>query len=372
MSALKRALSAFNTFVVMKEDFDYLATILTNQIMQRAFEFAQQKGVLKGHADELEVYNDSGTLKISTGAAYIQGERAEVASVQSLAITEGEDVAVWLQHAQTADSSGDATRLDDVGNPHTVWYTDGYLIGKTAWATWNYAVPADKILLAHVTMTSGVITVVNHRVWLTLGLPLPDASVLTAMLANLAVTNGKIGNGAVTAGKIASNTVLEANMAAGSDVVPLIEDLATQPAAGQDVDPLASIAYYCDTGNAYEYKVRGRVLRKLITAAGPVRRLRLDCNVQVPGTGTATIYLVAWTDAPGSIDPDSPSFDGVMAYGQVVGPLAGPDYDQQFGLSLDVSGLSLTNYAQVTYGLVLRNDTTLDFSINKVTLVALR
>ena len=369
MAVLKRRQDVFSTMMVKTYDMDFRNSIFTDQIMQRAVEFTKQKGVLYVLGSLMGVTQDAGDLKIGVGVAYIDGERLQVESEQTLAITEGEDIAVWIQHVAAADVDAHATRLDDVGAPHTVWYTDGYLIGKTDWSVWLPEPPSDKLLLARADKTSGVITITDKRVYLTLGLPLPDLSVLTAALANLAVTHAKIANLAVNAGKIADLGVTEGKLAAGTDLVPLIEDIQTKNLAGESINPAtAKINYACNMGGGYEYKIFGRVLRMIGTAAGPIRKLRLVGTVEASGAGTGTLYLVAWLQGtpPGSYDPDDPGYDGLVTSDTIEGAAT-----DTYALQLDISGLG-TDDVRIAYGVVMRNNTASTIHLYNLTLVGIR
>jgi len=216
----KRTHKAFNTHVVVVEDFDYRNDRLTDQVMTRAEEFGSLKGVLPNADDELEVYLDGGQVKIKKGKSYIQGERIHVESPQAVAVNQGENVIIWLQYQEDASAEPGATRLDDQSNPHTVWYIDGYTIGKTNYEDWQN--PDDKLDLGQVDYTGEDPVITDRRIYLKLGLLLPDdsvggdqlqdAAVTTPKLAPQAVTKAKIDNEAVGTAQLESEAVTEAKI----------------------------------------------------------------------------------------------------------------------------------------------------------------
>ena len=364
MAALKRKLTGFNTFVMKKEDLDWRNDVFTDQLMTRIKEIGAAKGVLDGVLNELEVYADGTDIKIKTGVAYIAGERVHVEALETIAAGADGTHYVLIQHDDDDDTDPNATRIDDLSNPHVVWYRDGYTLIYTT----NGAQSEDPthLLLATVVVTGGTPVVTDGRVWLTLSLPLPDLSVLTAWLANLAVTNPKIGNKAVNSGKIADSGVAEINLAEETDLVPLAFDRQEEPVAGDKVTPGSYVTYYADTGGVYEYKIAGRCLFE--SHLGPIRHLRCKGILGSPGTGEVGVFLVAWTDTPASYDPEDPSYDGEVDSLVITNPT--PDYP--FDLELDVHSLADPADGYIYYALVLRNSSTSHMGVYNVLLCGQR
>lgn len=366
--ALKRKHVGFNTHVVKKEDLDWRNGVFTDQVLKRFMEVTQQSGVLYVPGSIFEAYEDSGDVKVPPGIAYIMGERVEIESEQTVAVGEGEDLVIHIAHVEEVDSDEHATREDDYQVSHDVWLNDGYVLETDDYTTWMAEPPDTELPLWRASKTGGVITLTDLRVYLTLGLPLPDASVVAAKIANSAVTNAKIANKAVTTGKIADLTIGEGNMGASTAEVPLIQDLQVATAGGDKVNPAtAKIDYACAEGGVYEYKVFGRTLR--LAKAGPIRRLKLVGTLEASGAGVGTVHLLAWLHGsePGSYDPDDPSYDGLVDSVD----MTGPDTDT-IQLNLDISALGTDPDELITYAVVLVNNTAATLHLHHLTLVGLR
>jgi len=362
--ARRRRQDVYGRMMVKTYDMEFRNDVFTDQVVQRMEELVSN-GVVQGYLNALEVYADGSDLKVKTGAAYINGERAYNGALATLAISEGTGRLVRAKYATAADVDAHATRLDDLGAPRTVWYTDSISL-----YTVDVESQADPtaINLAWASRVGGVVTVTDYREYASVKPPLKDASVATAKLANLAVTNAKIANKAVTTGKIADNTIGEGNMGASTSEVPLIQDIQVETGAGSSVNPAyAKINYAATMGGAYEYKIFGRTLR--LAKAGPIRRLKLVATLETPGAGTGTVYLLAWLHGtePGSYDPEDPGYDGLDDSVD----MTGPDTDT-IQLNLDISNLGTDPDELITYAVVLINNTTSTLHLHHVTLVGIR
>jgi hypothetical protein len=285
-----------------------------------------------------------------------------------VAVGEGDDVVIAIEYKATADADENATRLDDEEDPHTVWWTDGYLITKTNYAAWIAEPPATKIPICRASKTSGEITITDMRPFLTLGLPLPDLSVTAAKLAASAVTNAKIANYAVSNTKLLNLAVNESKLAEGTDLVPLAACRDEEPTAGSSVSlPCPFTTYACATGGTYEYKILGRMFRDVF--AGPMRRLRLLATADSAGTGTGKVYLVAWAAEPAAYDPEDGDYDGIVASQEVTTPGGGAAVD----IELDLLELAVgEGQTHITYGLVMVNNLDETLNLTRVLLVAIR
>lgn len=362
--ALRRLLQVFSTMMVKTYDLDWLRDVISDQLLTRMTDLASAKGVVTGQGNTLEVYADGTDIKVKTGAAWIAGERVQVESVQTIAGGADDTYYILITHTNEADSDAHATRLDDLGDPHTVWYRDGYTLIKTT--NGSESEDPTKLLLAQAVVSGGTVTVTDMRTYVTVSLPLAAESVITGWLANLAVTYAKIANRAVSGIKIALNGVLEENMAPNTDLVPLLVDRQDEPVAGDKVTPDSHVIYYAATGGVYEYKTFGRVLFE--DQRGPIRRLRLKCLLGSPGSGSCAVALVAWTDTPASYDPEDPSYDGLVDIEEFTNP--GPDTPVE--LEIDLTSLSDPADGILKYGLVLRNSTDQPCGVFDVVLVGVR
>lgn len=364
MSALKRKHVGFNTHVVAKEDLDWRNDVFTDQLMTRMGE-AVSNGVVQGYLNGLEVYADGTDLKIKTGAAYINGERAYNSALATLAIADAAEVLVRAKYASVADSDPNATRLDDSEDPHTVWYRDSINL-----YTVDDESPADPdaINLAWASRTGGSVTVTDYREYASLNLPIKALAVLTANLANSAVSSGKIANYAVNTDKLLQYAVTETRLAAGTEIIPLAACRKEETAAGSGISvPTSFTTYSAATGGAYEYKILGRIFRDVFQ--GPIRKLRLLAVADSAATsGTAKIYLVAWVGEPADYDPDDPSYDGEVAYQEITPPGGGAEID----IELEDLPALVTDTYHMTYGLVIKNSMDATVNLTRVLLVALR
>lgn len=340
--ARRRRLDPFSTMMVKTYDLEYMDGVITDQITQRMQELVSN-GVVQDYLNELEVYADGTDLKIKTGAAYINGERAYNGALATLAIVEGAGVLIRIKYATAADPDAHATRLDDIGGPHTVWFTDDieiYTVDDES------AADPDAINLAWAGRTGGVVTVTDYREFAHLLPPLAEASVETAHLVDANVT----------AAKLAANSTLS----------PLHHEIAEAVDAGESLDPTneaSFVSYGAAQGGGYEYKVVGTCQR--IASNGPIRRLRLTAQTSKLGTGTAKVYLVAWGEALVDDDPDSGTFDGIMA------EQAASSGTGDIDIELDVTSLP-TTWKWFGFGIVLRNSTNGAFSLFRVALAGLR
>jgi len=364
MMGLRRLLQVFSTQMVKTYDMDWLRDVFTDQLMTRIKE-AVSNGVVQGYLNGLEVYADGTELKIKTGGAYINGERADNDALATLTIADAAEVLVRAKYATVADTAPHATRLDDLGNPHTVWYRDSIEL-----YTVDDESPADPdaINLAWASRTGGSVTVTDYREYASLNLPIKDLAVLTAKLANQAVSSAKIANYAVNTDKLLQYAVTESKLAAGTEIIPLAACRDEEAAAGSSIGlPAPFTTYAAATGGAYEYKILGRIYRDAF--AGPIRRLRLLAVADSPATsGTAKIYLVAWVGEPADYDPDDPSYDGEVAYQEITPPGGGA------GIDIELEGLPafVADTYHLTYGLVIKNSMNEVVYLTRVILVGLR
>ncbi|MCX7731634.1 MAG: hypothetical protein N2248_00490 [candidate division WOR-3 bacterium] len=203
MANLKRKHQAFNTHFLRVEDFNYRNDAILDQIAARTKEFAT-KGVLKGYGSDLAPSIEDNQIKISSGLAYINGNRVEITTAQFLPITSGHYI-VYLAHQETPDTDPDAQRQDDDGQWHTVWFRDGFILGTIDYDLWTN--PPDKLALCLIYNIGGQLILTDYRTYIKLSILLPDNSVDTAQLKDLAVTNPKLALGAVGSSNIQNNAI---------------------------------------------------------------------------------------------------------------------------------------------------------------------
>jgi hypothetical protein len=346
----------------MVEDLNYRNERLTKQIMTRAKEFAT-KGVLDNYLQELLLVGGD-DLTINKGACYVLGERAELFQVTHVAVPDGL-WRVYAKYQQEADPDPNATRLDDLGQAHVVWYRDGITFGLAD--PEQTPIPDDEVTLGLASMSNGTVTVNNLRDYVSLNIPLRNQIIQTAWLGAQCVTNPKIANLAVNAAKVADNGITEVKLAPGTGWVPLILDRQEKTVAGQSCNPESSVFYWCATGNDYEYKIFGRLMRD--ATAGPVRRLRLIGKIGASAGGLSKVYLVAWNEppGPGEYNPDDPGYTGLKVMEEFTGPAA---FD--LDIELDVSTLDVAEHYRLAYGVVLRNDAADVLALSNILLLALR
>lgn len=218
----KRKHTTFETDYPAVDDFDYRNDCHTNLVCTRQKEMFTAKGIRKDYLDELEVYDDnpgqSTYVKVKTGTAYVQGERSEVESVQTVNLSAGiqtEDDVIWIKHDVVQNSDPDAERDDELGSPHTVWWDDSYELGATPLSSWTD--PDDKLKLAQVHWNGAALEITLNEVYVKLEAPIGDGvvdedaiavgAVTSTKIANWAVSENKITPGAVTSGKLGTAAV---------------------------------------------------------------------------------------------------------------------------------------------------------------------
>lgn len=246
----KRELRSFSSFRVAVEDIEFLADAITAQLTTRQEEMFSAKGILKDYQSELAVSDpdpgSSDVVEVATGAAYIQGERAEVTEATEVELSGvvEEDNVVYIEYAQTANSDANATREDDLGAPHTVWFDDGVELVAVPVSEWTD--PADKLALALVHWTGTALQITNYETFCSLEAPIGDGVVDTDAIADQAVTGAKIASnsissaklqtGSVTGSKLADGAVVEAKLGTGAVAT---DKLADDAVTTEKIYPLA-------------------------------------------------------------------------------------------------------------------------------------
>jgi len=173
----------FSGFKPAKEDFHFERDAKELHIKKHILDLTKGLiagcGILKGMLDELEVYVDNPAqfvnVKVKTGDAYIQGEKIEVASEQTVELTEVETEAniIWLKYKLVDSSDPDAVRNHYItGLPYVVWKVDSFELGATKES--QYIASINEIKLARVAKVSGQLVVthdyrsflrINANVW---------------------------------------------------------------------------------------------------------------------------------------------------------------------------------------------------------------
>lgn len=129
-----KQLEHFSGFKPAVEDFHYERDAKELHIKQRIIDLTGGGiGILKGTDNELEVYVADPTqflvVKVKTGEAYIQGEKIDIASEQTVTLDDVETEAniIYAKYKLGDSTDPDATRQHYLtGDPHVVWKTDSY------------------------------------------------------------------------------------------------------------------------------------------------------------------------------------------------------------------------------------------------------
>lgn len=329
----RRRHETFETDYPAVDDFEFRNLVFDEQVLRRFRDIAGEKGVLKGNANELEVYAaDPGqtvNVQVKTGVAHILGERAEVLTEQDVALDDVETEAniISIDHVAVQDTDGRALRNDSTGTPHVVWYSDSYALEATPESEWTN--PSTKLALARVSWDpgEGALVVEDLREYTEQQLPLADDTVPTAAIQDDAVTAAKIADGAVlsaalhsaavteskiatiavTEAKIGTGAVAETKLKAGTHLGPVFSHSEIQADAANAVDPAAIGTAWETAAGTTKYKMV--TLFSRLSVDGPCRQLRLDF---IAGANIEYVFLVAWPAAnpPPQYDPTDPEFDG--------------------------------------------------------------
>lgn len=335
----KRRHVTFETDYPAVDDFDFRNEVFVDQVTRRMKECFTPKAVFEGEGDELEVYPsnplDPNLIQVRSGAAYIQGERARNAAEANVALSEllAEDNVVYIEYAQAQNSSPNAVRKDDEGHDHVVWYDDSRTLGAMKLSLWTN--PDGKLRLATVTWNVDHVEVTDDRVYLKTAVKAGDATVETSGLAASAVTEPKLATDAVT------ETKLKAGTGAGVAYNYVGKNL-TGYETGPKTDGEVAIA---SKSGSWDWKYWGQYANQSVN--GPIRRLRLTCNVNQLNDGSAMrLYLVVFdpNEASPSGDPQAwvPA-DGVTTYKEYPALAGGLDNEE---VTLDVLSMGANKILQ--------------------------
>lgn len=157
----------FSWFKPAVEDFHYERDAKNLHIKKRIIDLTGGgTGILKGVDDEIEVYvaNPAQFLevKVKNGAAYIQGEKIEIGSEQTVTLDDVETEAniVYLKYKLIDSSDPDAIRNHPItGEPHVVWKVDSFEL--IAVKESQYVQTDDKLKLARVAKVGSDLTVTH-------------------------------------------------------------------------------------------------------------------------------------------------------------------------------------------------------------------
>lgn len=157
----------FSWFKPAVEDFHYERDAKDLHIKKRIIDLTGNgTGILKGVDNELEVYvaNPAQFLevKVKNGAAYIQGEKIEIAGERTVTLDDVETEAniVYLKYKLIDSSDPNAIRNHPItGEPYVVWKVDSF--ESIAVKESQYVQTDDKLKLARVAKVGSDLTVTH-------------------------------------------------------------------------------------------------------------------------------------------------------------------------------------------------------------------
>lgn len=213
-------------------------------------------------------------------------------TLANLALVQRDDGALKNSVVTVASLSTDVSTLMSAGEVRGAWVT------ATAYAIGDIVENSALAYIAIVAHTSGTFaTDLAASKWVLLtGTAVPDNSVSTAKLQNLAVTTGKIADDAITADKIADDAVVTARIIDEAVTNAKLADVAGFALKGQVVG---------GTGAPVDM-TKTQALAGLLAFVEPGHRLSLT-GVSVPTTDQSGATSIRWTAHKHNL---MPLFDG--------------------------------------------------------------